>query len=91
MLSPLSRFSNVTKAPVRQGRTTKGTIKTMMRGQSSGLIRTTGRDVFFHKSDVQTNYSRLNAGDGVVFELMDDPISGPRAQNVRATKPEPSR
>jgi len=39
--------------------------------------------VFFHKSDVNGKYWDLKIGERVVFELLDDPISGPRAQNVR--------
>jgi cold shock CspA family protein len=68
--------------------TAKGKIKRLVGGQGSGLISADRGDVFFHKSDVQGKYWELQVGDPVVFELLDDPISGPRAEKVRpARKP----
>ena len=40
--------------------------------------------MFFHKTDVQGTFWDLKRGDQVMFELLKDTISGPRAQKVRA-------
>jgi cold shock CspA family protein len=55
-------------------------------GQSHGFIRTrSGRDVFFHRGDVEegTSFNDLAVGDGVAFELLEDAVSGARAVRVR--------
>jgi cold shock CspA family protein len=65
----------------------KGRIKRLVGGQGSGIISSAKGDVFFHKSDVDGQYWDLQVGDPVVFDLLDDPISGPRAQKVRAARP----
>jgi cold shock CspA family protein len=67
-------------------RAAKGTIKRLVGGQGSGIISAARGDVFFHKSDVEGKYWELQVGDPVVFELLDDPISGPRAAKVRAAR-----
>jgi cold shock CspA family protein len=77
--------------PVHAGKVTNGRIKLMVRGQGSGIITAARRDVFFHKSDVRGAFWELNVGDKVVFELLEDSISGPRAQNVKAARPRKSR
>lgn len=70
----------------------KGKIKRLVGGQGSGLISADRGDVFFHKSDVQGKYWELAVGDPVIFDLLDDPISGPRAEKVRpARKPKKAR
>lgn len=69
--------------PVYAGKQTKGRIKALTRGQACGIIHGTSGDVFFHKADFQGKFWDLNVGDQVVFELLNDSISGPRAQNVR--------
>jgi cold shock CspA family protein len=61
----------------------RGLIKLIARGQGSGIITGPNRDVFFHKSDVRGAFWDLQVGDAVTFELIDDAISGPRAQNVQ--------
>ena len=76
--------------PVYSGKRTKGRIKAIVRGQGSGIISAPSGDVFFHKTDVEGKFWDLNVGDAVVFELLDDPISGPRAQKVRLARPEKS-
>jgi cold shock CspA family protein len=51
-------------------------------GQGHGFVRlATGREVFFHRSDLQdgTSFNALAVGDRVTFELLEDEISGPRA------------
>ena len=69
--------------PVYAGKLTKGRIKALTRGQGSGIISATRGDVFFHKADFHGKFWDLQVGDRVTFELLDDSISGPRAQNVR--------
>lgn len=77
--------SNVGPArPVSTGKQTRGKVKALTRGQGSGIISASRGDVFFHKSDFQGKFFDLNVGDEVSFDLLDDSISGPRAQNVRA-------
>jgi cold shock CspA family protein len=62
-----------------------GRIKCVQRGQGTGYIReATGRDVFFHKGDVlDRGYNDLEVGTRVNFDIIDDPISGARAEHVR--------
>ena len=72
--------------PAYTGAMTKGRIKLLVRGQGSGIISGPRGDVFFHKSEVRGTFWDLNVGDRVVFELLDDSISGPRAQNVRRAR-----
>jgi len=77
--------------PVHAGQLTKGRVKQLWGGQGSGIISAARGDVFFHKSDVNGTYWDLKIGGHVVFELLDDPISGPRAQNVRLAPPRKAR
>lgn len=54
-------------------------------GQGHGFIRLADRrSVFFHRSDLQegTRFGDLTLGEILTFELLDDPISGPRALRV---------
>jgi cold shock CspA family protein len=69
--------------PLYSGTVTNGRIKTIVRGQGTGIISAPSGDVFFHKSDFQGSFLDLAVGDKVIFELLADSISGPRAQNVR--------
>jgi cold shock CspA family protein len=43
-----------------------------------------GREVFFHRSDLQGRsiLADFRVGDLVTFELCEDPVSGPRATSV---------
>ncbi len=76
--------SNVGPAkPVSPGKQSRGRIKGLTRGQGSGIISAPRGDVFFHKTDFQGKFFDLNVGDDVIFDLLDDSISGPLAQNVR--------
>jgi cold shock CspA family protein len=61
----------------------RGRIKRLVRGEGSGIIRTSRGDAFFHKSAAAGAFWTLNVGDDVTFDWLDDAISGPRAQNVR--------
>lgn len=80
-----------TSKPLYSGTASNGRIKTIVRGQGTGIISAPSGDVFFHKSDVKASFLDLAVGDKVVFELLDDTISGPRAQNVRLAQPRKSR
>ena len=62
-----------------------GRIKSVMRGQGTGYIRDErGRDVFFHKHDVlDKRYNDLDVGTTVEFDVIEDTISGPRAERIR--------
>jgi cold shock CspA family protein len=73
--------------PVYSGKPASGRIKELVRSQASGTISSPTGKVFFHKSDVDGEYWKLSVGDQVRFELLDDAISGPRAQHVRLKKP----
>jgi cold shock CspA family protein len=72
--------------PVASSKAARGRIKDLVRSQASGVISSSRGNVFFHKSDVEGEYWSLEVGDQVVFELLDDEISGPRAQHVRLKK-----
>jgi cold shock CspA family protein len=71
--------------PVYAGKLTKGRIKSLTRGQGCGIISAPKGDVFFHKADFHGQFWDLQVGERVTFELLDDSISGPRAQNVRVS------
>jgi cold shock CspA family protein len=63
-----------------------GKIVRIMAGQGHGFIRLPNdRDVFFHRADMQegTSLRDLHVGDRVAFDLLDDPVSGPRGLRVR--------
>jgi cold shock CspA family protein len=68
------------------GTVSSGRITKLMIGQGYGFIRLMSRrEVFFHRSDLRegTSFNDLVVGHPVRFELVDDPISGARARNVR--------
>jgi cold shock CspA family protein len=69
--------------PASSSKAARGRIKDLVRSQASGVISSARGNVFFHKSDVDGEYWSLEVGDDVLFELLDDEISGPRAQHVR--------
>jgi cold shock CspA family protein len=63
-----------------------GRIVALVLGQGHGFIRITdGRKVFFHRSDVRegVSFSGFAVDQTVMFELLEDPISGPRALQVQ--------
>ena len=72
--------------PTYSGKPTTGRIKLLSRGQGSGVISATHGDAFFHKTEVHGAFWDLQVGDRVTFEWLDDAISGPRAQKVRAAR-----
>jgi cold shock CspA family protein len=70
------------------GAVSTGRITKLFVGQMYGFIRVrAGRDVFFHRADLQdvTTFNTLNVGDLVTFSLIDDPVSGARAVRVTRT------
>lgn len=80
-----NRVGNARPAEPR-GVSSSGRIVKLFVGQSHGFIRGRGgRDVFFHRGDVQegTSFNDLHVGDAVVFELLEDAVSGARALKVR--------
>ncbi len=66
-----------------------GRIKELsVRGQGIGYIRDDlGRDVFFHKGDVVNKaYNDLEVGTTVKFDVIEDNVSGARAQRIRLVR-----
>lgn len=78
------------QSPVRQpgeqpGPSHSGRIVTLVLGHGHGFIRLADRrEVFFHRSDLRdgTGFGDLAIGEILTFELLEDPISGPRALRV---------
>ena len=78
------------RPPERRGVPNSGRIETLFIGQGHGFIRLAGgREVFFHRSDVLegTSFNALAVGDRVIFELLEDHVSGPRALCVEPRQP----
>jgi cold shock CspA family protein len=74
----------------RRGMPSRGRIVELMLGLRHGFIRLSdGRKVFFHRSDLRdgTSFSDCTVGETVLFELLEDPISGPRALRVERRRP----
>jgi cold shock CspA family protein len=67
------------------GRPAHGVIARINAGQSHGFIRDDDhREVFFHRSDTTFGtFNTLTVGDKVIYELIEDRCSGPRATGVR--------
>ncbi len=67
-----------------------GRISELSRGRSCGVIRASdGRNVFFHGRDLPRApgiNDVVEVGGVVNFELIDDRVSGPRAQRVRLAR-----
>ena len=81
-----------TQIPQMHGPKAKGRIAELSRGRSCGVIRASdGQRVFFHSRDLEgTRYNDMEVGAPVFFELIADPVSGPRATRVRTTVSERS-
>lgn len=74
----------------RRGTANSGRIVALFIGRSHGFIRLpNGRDVFFHRSDVNrpASFNAFAIGDHVAFELLEDAVSGPRAVRVEPRQP----
>ncbi len=60
-----------------------GTIKKLVSERGFGFITAEdGRDYFFHRSEVESDFDRLVGGEKVNFEVEPSP-KGPRAKSVR--------
>jgi cold shock CspA family protein len=81
-----------TQIPPVQGSKAKGRVAELSRGRSCGIIRTSdGQRVFFHSRDLEgARYNDVEVGAAVLFELIADPVSGPRATRVRTAASERS-
>jgi cold shock CspA family protein len=69
----------------RRGTPSSGRIVTLYIGQGHGFIRlSNGREVFFHRSDLREgiSFNAFAVGDAVVFELLEDNVSGARGVQV---------
>jgi len=67
------------------GTAASGRIARLFVGQAYGFIKLrSGLQVFFHRADLRdaTAFNGLQIGDPVVFELIDDTVSGARAIHV---------
>jgi cold shock CspA family protein len=67
-----------------------GRIAQVVRGRACGFIRAAdGQEVFFHSSDLLgTSFHEIEVSLAVRFTLVRDPISGPRATEVRVDRRE---
>jgi len=72
------------------GQAAVGRIAKLSIGQGFGFIRLTNdRQIYFHRADLRagTSINTLQVGDPVVFELLEDRISGARALHVARRQP----
>jgi hypothetical protein len=63
-----------------------GRIVKLLIGQSHGFIRLADtREIYFHRSDLEegTAFNDFTIGDAVIFELLEDAVSGARALRVK--------
>ena len=85
-----SKAAKPAKPPEPRGTPCCGRIVRLVLGQGHGFIRITdGRKVFFHRSDLRegVSFGDFAVDHTVAFELLDDPISGPRALQVQRRRP----
>jgi hypothetical protein len=74
----------------RRGAVSEGRIVKLLIGQSHGYIRLAdGREIYFHRSDLLdgVRFNDFAIGDGVIFELLEDAVSGARALRVKQSRP----
>jgi cold shock CspA family protein len=77
-----------------QDRLMAGIITRVFRGQGFGAIRTADvHAVYFHRTDVMDGswHDKMRVGDAVTFLLVEDALSGPRAEQVRRRVDEDGR
>jgi hypothetical protein len=70
----------------RRGAVSTGRIVKLLIGQSHGFIRLADkREIYFHRSDLEdgTAFNDFTVGDAVIFELLEDAVSGARALRVK--------
>jgi len=85
-IAALRRKPLVPRLPERRGVSRIGSIVKLLVGQGHGFIRMPDdREIYFHRSDVgdRTVFNDFVVGDAVVFELLEDAVSGARALRVR--------
>ena len=73
------------RPPEPQGSVSGGRVAKLFVGQGYGFIRTVnGREVYFHRKDLAkgTSINDLRVRDAVIFELLEDRVSGARAVRV---------
>ncbi|MHB8573185.1 MAG: cold-shock protein [Candidatus Dormibacteria bacterium] len=69
-----------------------GTIKKIVHDRGFGFVRTEdGKDVFFHRSDLEggSNFESLFEGQALEFQLQNTP-KGPRAARIHPSDGSPS-
>ena len=74
----------------RRGAASAGRIVKLLIGQSHGFIRLAdSREIYFHRSDLEegVSFNDFTIGDAVVFELLEDAVSGARALRVKRRRP----
>ena len=74
--------------PAERGRETTGRVAQLSHGRFCGVIHAgSGQRVFFHGRDLESvKYNDVIVGTAVAFELIADPVSGPRAVRVRVIR-----
>ena len=83
---PSTTFSRPTDP---RGTPRTGRIVTLSIGQGHGFIRLPdAREVYFHRADLQagTAFNDMQIGDAVLFELLEDAVSGARALRIARRK-----
>jgi cold shock CspA family protein len=76
----------------RRGAASTGRIVKLLVGQSHGFIRLAdNRDIYFHRSDLEegVSFNDFAIGDVVIFELLEDAVSGARALRVKHRRRQP--
>jgi cold shock CspA family protein len=84
--SARSKRARTLSRPVESGVRDSGRIVKLFTGQGYGFIRLANdREIYFHRSDIQQDVSinDFTVGDLVMFERVDDPVSGARALRVK--------
>jgi hypothetical protein len=74
----------------RRGAVSAGRIVKLLIGQSHGFIRLAdSREIYFHRSDLEegVSFNDFTIGDAVIFELLEDAVSGARALRVKRRRP----
>jgi cold shock CspA family protein len=73
------------RPPEPHGKVSVGRIAKLFVGQGYGFIRTANsREIYFHRTDLRrgTSVNDLHVSDRVIFELLEDGVSGARAVRV---------
>ena len=62
---------------------TEGTIKKIVQDRGFGFIAAAdGKEYFFHRSNIESDFEALRGGEAVTFQVEAGP-KGPRAARVR--------